>query len=434
MDLLRYKQLHVHPAQSLRGTLTPPASKSSSTRSVLAATLSTGTSRVDNVAQSHNVRAMVDACRALGAEIAPSGTGITITGPGELTDGLTLSPGNSGIVLRLLMGATARLRRVTFETPYLQSLGGRANSEMVQALRDLGVKVTAAGEDGCLPITLDGSHTHGGEIRISGRRSSQFLSGLLYLGGLLEEPLTITVTDELKAKPMVQTTIDVLSAAGVSVTASQDMLFYVTDPSTSFKPAHYTVGSDPASTAAVLAIASAVESDVEFSQCRLEELGGVLEYLQEIGVSVAVDGSSLRVRGGGDLKPLDFDGSKAPDAVLPLAALAAHASGTSRFYNIEHLRYKECDRISDFRAELLKAGVSADEKHDELIIHGNPKGVEGGVAVDSHYDHGVILAMSLVALRSQKGLLINDPQYVGQTFPKFFEDMQSIGASVTATA
>ena len=56
------------------------------------------------------------------------------------------------------------------------------------------------------------------------------------------------------------------------------------------------------------------------------------------------------------------------------------------------------------------------------------------MAVDSHYDHGVILAMSLVALRSRKGLLINDPQYVGQTFPKFFEDLQGIGATVTTTA
>jgi 3-phosphoshikimate 1-carboxyvinyltransferase len=433
MDLLQYKQLRVHPASELKGSVTPPASKSSSTRSVLAASLAPGRSQIDNVAASNNVRAMIDCCQALGAKVTPTGSGgVYITGRARQLDGVTLNPGNSGIVLRLLMGATAVLRGVTFETPFLESLGGRANSEMVDALRQLGVQVTARGDDGCLPITLDGSSIHGGSVNISGRRSSQFLSGLLYLGGLLDEPLSITVIDELKAKPMVQTTLTFLKSAGIAIEASADLMQYSVDPSSRFQPAHYVVGSDPASTAALLAVAAAVDSTVDFDQCRLEELGGVLDYLREIGVSITEDGSTLRVRGGGELKPLDFDGSKAPDAVLPLAALAAHADGTSRFYNIEHLRYKECDRISDFRRELERAGIAADERHDELIVHGSPKGVEGGVAVDSHYDHGVILAMSVVALRSQSGLIINDPQYVGQTYPKFFEDLRRIGGTVTA--
>lgn len=118
--------------------------------------------------------------------------------------------------------------------------------------------------------------------------------------------------------------------------------------------------------------------------------------------------------------------------MLPLAALAAHADGTSRFYNIEHLRYKECDRISDFRAELTKAGVSAEERRDELIIHGQPNGVPGGVVVDSHYDHGVVFAMTVLALRSQSGLAIRDAQYVAQTYPQFFDDLQRIGGTVTS--
>jgi 3-phosphoshikimate 1-carboxyvinyltransferase len=268
-------------------------------------------------------------------------------------------------------------------------------------------------------------------VSISARKSSQFLSGLLYLGGLLDEPLIVNVSDRVTARPMVQTTLNVLAMAGIPVEASPDFMRFVVNAPRHFQPAQYTVGSDPASTAALLAVAASVDSTVEILQYREEELGGVLEYLREIGVSIQADGTSLKVRGGSELKPLDFDGSKAPDAVLPLAALAAHADGTSRFFNIEHLRYKECDRISDFRHEMLRAGVSVEEKRDELIVHGSPYGVVGGVAVDSHFDHGVVLAMSLVALRSRDGLAINGPQYVGQTYPQFFQDLQSIGGNVT---
>jgi 3-phosphoshikimate 1-carboxyvinyltransferase len=433
MDSLQYKQLNIHPATELKGSVTPPASKSYSARAVLAASLAAGQSRIDNVANSNNVRAMMECCQALGTELTTVGPGvITVVGKAHFNDGVTLCPGNSGIVLRLLMGATARNRGIVFETPYVDSLGKRANSEMVEALRQLGVHVTDSGDDGQLPITIDGSRIHGGEVGISGRRSSQFLSGLIYLGGLLDEPLSITVTDELKAKPMVQTTLTVLCTAGIDVSASDDLMNYRIAPGQHFQTAHYVCGSDPASTAALLAVAASVKSTVDINHHGLQELGGVLDYLRGIGAEIIEGESVLRVSGGGELSPRDFDGSLAPDAVLPLAALAAHADGTSRFYNIEHLRYKECDRISDFRRELERAGIAAEEKHDELIVHGSSRGVEGGVTVESHYDHAVVLAMSVVALRSRFGLIIKDPQYVAQTYPKFFEDLQGIGGTVTA--
>lgn len=432
MNILQYKQVNVQPAAKLTGAVIPPPSKSSSTRSILAASLASGLSRIDNVASSNNVRAMIKCCELLGAELAECSPGVLkVAGPGRMRDGVTLNPGNSGIVLRLLMGATAVLRGITFMTPFLNSLGRRSNTEMVGALRTLCVACTSTGADDTLPITIDGSSVRGGHVTISGRRSSQFLSGLLYLGGLLDEELSVTVVDEFKARPMVRTTLDVLSRAGIEIDSSEDLMQFRVTPGSGYRPAHYTVGSDPASTAALLAVAASVDSRVHLQNCAPEELGGVVEYLREMGISITADGSTLSIHGGGELMPLDFDGSTAPDAVLPLAALAAHANGTSRFYNIEHLRYKECDRISDFRTELVRAGIRADERRDELIIDGSPAGIAGTVAVNSHYDHGVVMAMTLIALRSRSGLTINDPQYVAQTYPNFFADLQRIGATVT---
>jgi len=431
VDYLNYKALHVYSATSLTGTVTPPASKSFSARAVLASSLANGRSEIDNVSTGHNVHAMIDSCRTLGADIEFIGDGrLVVTGTGHLKDGVTVNPGNSGVVLRLLMGATAVLRRTTFITPFTASLGRRSNSEMIDSLRALGVDVTES-PDGRLPITLDGKDVHGGQVTVSSRRSSQFLSGLLFLGGLLDEPLTVTVPDELKAPAPVQITLDVLRATGVSVDAADDYRSFTVPADAHFAPAKHFTGPDPASTAALLALASAVDSTVEISHNGLAELDGVLEYLRGAGVEIEAGEQSVRVHGGGTLLPRDFDGAQAPDAVLPLAALAAHANGTSRFYNIEHIRYKECDRITDFRLELERAGIFTEEKRDELIVHGSEDGVQGGVRVDSHHDHAVVMAMSLIALRSQAGLTITDPQYVAQTYPRFFEQLQSIGGNVT---
>lgn len=436
MSLQEAPRLQISAATSLKGHIAPPSSKSTSTRSVLAATMAKGRSEILNIANSANVKAMIRGCEHLGAQFTFETNGkLLVDGPGfdRFNDETTIDAGNSGIVLRLLLGATAKLTNVCFVTKYEESLGSRSNLEMMEALQQLGVQCQWKDIDGKLPICLDGSDIHGGDITISARKSSQFLSGLLFLAGGLEEPVRITVSDELKAPDMVRTTIAVMQRSGIAVMASDDLMSFEIKPGTVFHPTTHVIGCDPASTAALLAVCSVVPSDVRLVSYREEELGNgaVINHLRNMGVQIEQSNDELHIKGGGNLKALDFDGSLAPDAVLPLAAVSAFAEGTSRFTNIEHLRFKECDRISDYRAELEKMGVSTEENHDELIIHGSPNGVEGGAIIDGHFDHGVIMALTAVGLASKQGVIIDDPCHVAQTYPDFFDDLASIGGGVT---
>ena len=435
MSIPNVDQLKISPVAQLQGAIKPPASKSTSTRSVLAATLAKGESRIFNVAQSANVKAMIQGCRYLGARFEYQDDGsLLVSSPGfdDLSDEQTIDAGNSGIVLRLLLGAAAKLSNVCFVSKYKDSLGKRSNMEMMDALQQLGVECIWNEDDGKLPISLDGTNLHGGEVNISARKSSQFLSGLLFLGGAIKDPLTVNVIDELKAPDMVRTTIAVMRRAGVTVIPSDDYMSFHIMPDTRFHPTAHVVGSDPASTAALLAVSSVVKSDIRLVSYREEEMGNgaVIDHLRKMGVSIDQGAEELHVRGGAPLQPLDFDGSLAPDAVLPLAAVAAFAEGTSRFTNIEHIRFKECDRISDYRAELEKAGVKTEETQDSLIIHGSGKGVRGGAVINGHYDHGVIMALTAVGLASDLGVTIDDPRHVAQTYPNFFDDLASIGGFV----
>lgn len=303
---------------------------------------------------------------------------------------------------------------------------------MVEAILALGVKVNASDPEGRLPPFLCGNRLRGGEIQVSGRRSSQFLSGLLFLGAFLEDDLHIRVTDELKSKPMVETTLSILKQGHVNVTASDDLMEFFIPANQIIQPGEFFVGSDPASACALLAISSMVRSEVRLNDYREAEMGNglVLDYMCNIGVRIQRDGNSVLMGSTGVFRVRNFDGSQAPGAVLPLAALACFAEGTSRFYNIEHIRYKESDCISDFRQELLKAGARVDETQTELIVHGRPDGLKSGAVIDSHFDHAVVMALTAVGLKSDNPIEIHGAQYVGQTYPNFFNDITGFGCRV----
>ncbi|MCZ4149919.1 3-phosphoshikimate 1-carboxyvinyltransferase, partial [Escherichia coli] len=130
------------------------------------------------------------------------------------------------------------------------------------------------------------------------------------------------------------------------------------------------------------------------------------DVLRMMEVPLTHENHVVHVQGNGKLKAVEFDGDAATDAVLAMVAAAVFAEGTSRFYNVENLRYKECDRITDYLNELRKAGANVEERQAEIIVHGRPEGVEGGVEINAHFDHRVIMALTVVGLRAKQPIRI----------------------------
>jgi len=286
---------------------------------------------------------------------------------------------------------------------------------------------------GKLPITIYGGNPRGGNIQVSGKVSSQFLSSLLFMVPLLDENTEITVTDDLKSKIVVGQTLEVLEQAGIHIEVSPDLMFYKIPGKQRYASKEYVVQGDYPGSAAILAAAAVTHSDVKVSKLTRNSKQGeraIVDVLQAMGVSLTHMEDTVHVTGNQKLKALDFDGDAATDAVLAMVAAAVFAEGTSRFYNVENLRYKECDRITDFLHELRKAGADVEERQSEIIVHGRPEGVMGGVEIESHFDHRVIMALTIVGLRSQKGLTIRDAHHVAKSYPQFFDHMRSLGASV----
>ena len=334
-----------------------------------------------------------------------------ITGFGKNPKHVTeLNVGNAGAVLRFLMSTAAFCPEVTFVNTYPESLGKRPHDDLIDTLQQMGVEVQH--NNGRLPITIKGGQPRGGKITVSGNVSSQFLSSLLFMTPLLEEDSEIEVLHDLKSKIIVGQTLEVLAQAGIVVHASEDLMHYRIPGRQSYEAKEYVIQGDYPGSAAILAAAAVTNSDVRV--LRLEENSkqgekACVDVLKAMGVNLTHDNGVVHVRGNQRLVAGEFDGDHFTDAVLAMVAAAVFAEGTSRFYNVENLRYKECDRITDYLNELRKAGADVEERQSEIIVHGKPQGVEGGVEINAHFDHRVIMALTVVGLRSEKGLTIRMP-------------------------
>ncbi|MHB8597239.1 MAG: 3-phosphoshikimate 1-carboxyvinyltransferase [Ktedonobacteraceae bacterium] len=434
------RTIYIAPTDIVRGNPAVPSSKYYTLRYVVAATLARGESTITLPAHSDDSEALFRGCRALGAELTWEDEsqqvlyvrGGTIPRGGEP---VTINVGNAGAVLRLLLGVGALLPDVTFVTDYAQSLGKRPNRELLTALTTLGAQCEGIGIEGYLPITLHGGKLHGGRVRISGARSSQYLSALLFLSPLIGEELVIQVVDGLKSQPLIQATLKVLREAGIVIEHDSAMRRFVIAARQAYQPRQYVVPGDYPSAAALLC-ACAVTTDpgsaVQLQRLRSGEEDGeaLLGALRAMGADLRVDGETVTLRGGRRLQGIEMDGDRAIDSIPVLVAAACFAEGESIFYNIESLHYKESDRINDLCAELRRAGCVVTPRDDSIIVQGRPQGIEGGVTVDGHSDHRLLMALSIVALRSLRGLTLSGVEHIAKSYPDYFDELRRLGVNI----
>lgn len=432
--------LYIAPSNQIYGAPEVPSSKYYTLRYVLAATLAEGESRILLPARSDDTDALFRGCLALGAKISWADEQqrvLCIQGVRrpQSSGPVAINVGNAGAVLRLLLGLGALLPEVTFVTDYPQSLGKRPNRELLEALTFLGAKCKGQGAEGYLPITIHGGNLHGGHVRISGARSSQYLSSLLFLAPLLGEMLEITVVDELKSQPLVLATLEVLQEAGIVVEHDDTLRHFVIAAGQFYQAREYVVPGDYPSAATLLAACIATANPLsELRLARLQpgdRVGEVLlDAFRSMGADLCRDGDTLIVRGGRCLRGIEIDGDRIIDCIPVLVAAACFAEGESRFFNIESLHYKESDRINDLCAELQRAGCMVTPQRDAIIVQGCPQGVEGGVVVDGHGDHRLLMALAIVGLRSRLGLTLTGVEHIAKSYPHFFTELHHLGVSI----
>ena len=412
-----------------------PGSKSITLRNLVLAALAEGTTEIATPCDCDDTREMVKCLGELGISIETSEDyrRMTVEGRGGgFTEGaVALNLGLSGTSARFLIALSA-LRNEETRLVGHGSLNERPNLPLLEAVEQLGGE-TVSSNGGCLPVSIRGPESFGHSVRMQGDVSSQFFSALLQIAPLIPDGLEINVQGELVSRPYVDITLNEMRKFGVEVENSDYRKFIV-------RPQRYRSGARKVEGDASAASYFAALALIHGGRAVFENLGaqsqqGDIRFLsicENLGAHVQMNGERTVVEGPEDGRVRTVDGAidcaDIPDAALTLIAISPLIPGNTRITGIGTLKKKECDRIECPAAELRKIGVAVETGDDYIEVSEVPArtGDPGEVVdIETYRDHR--MAMSFAVLGTRLGNLnILDPDVVGKTYPRFWEDLTRV--------
>jgi 3-phosphoshikimate 1-carboxyvinyltransferase len=401
------------------GALTPPCSKSYAQRALAASLLSEETSVLHNVGFCDDTRSALRCIEMLGAATERVDEHTLAVRGGLKPRGGVLGVGESGLAARLFTPIAA-LWHETLRIEGEKSLLQRPMAMMTAPLRELGAR--AADSDGLLPFEVQGP-LQGGCVRIDGSVSSQFITGLLLALPLAARDSTIFV-DRAVSVPYLDMTVHTAEYFGVTICHNDFSEFYIPGGQ-HYRGTDFAIEGDW-SAAAMLLVAGAVAGEVavrNVSMLSRQADTAVCEALVRAGAAIIDEPHSVTAAHR-PLRGFEFDASQCPDLFPALAVLAASAEGTSVIRGVSRLRHKECDRAEAIREEFGRLGIEVDFGDDDTLrIRG---GEVRAAVVDSHGDHRIAMALSVMALRASGPVVVRDAGCVAKSYPDFFRDLQHI--------
>lgn len=418
----------------LKGEVLAPPSKSYTHRAVVMASLAEQTI-VKRPLLSADTAATIRACRALGAVIKEEENSLIVDGvkgkpsvPGSIID-----VANSGTTLRLMMAVSALCDGTTVLTGD-DSIRTRPNTPLIDVLNQLGASVISTRDNGMAPIEVKGPMT-GGEAVMDGSISSQFFSALLMACPLCRTGTVVKVDGELKSRPYVEITIEMLESAGIKIKLVEDNkghLSFIIPPNQSYeltKYAVYTVPGDFSSTSYLLAAGALAGGVITVGGLYPNKQGdaAIIPILQDMGANLEWDRERGEVNvSKSQLTGVTVDVGMTPDLVPTLAVLGALSGGEMVIENAGHVRFKETDRLHAMTVELGKMGVDITEEPDRLVIRG---GGLHGASVSGWHDHRIVMALSVAGMVAGD-TIIDTAESVDISYPGFFEAMKSLGGDI----
>ncbi|MCC6899566.1 MAG: 3-phosphoshikimate 1-carboxyvinyltransferase [Polyangiaceae bacterium] len=444
-------RLIVQPlSRPLGGSVPVPADKSISHRALIMAALTHGPCQLEGFSYGEDNVATQRAFAQMGVRIEDDAHG-TLRVHGVGLDGLAapsseIDCGNSGTTMRLLAGVLAG-------QPFASRLVGDASlsrrpmSRIVKPLLlrgavisgtprgDSGDEVTAPLSVGPLPA---GRRLEPLEYQLP-VASAQVKSALLFSGLWASGPTLVR-------EPLVSRdhTERMLSALGLLIeTAGPIVKLHPPADPKSIRPFTVELPGDLSAAAFVLAAGLLSEGGVVTTRATgvnptrsgfidiVRRLGGELsvvprgESLGEPRAEITARFSGLRGQSvGGELA------LRAIDEIPICAALAARATGCTRFFDVAELRVKESDRIAAIVALLGAFGVEASEHEDGFSVEGRPSGRLQAAQVESRGDHRIAMTAAVLGLLGDGPTVVNDVACIATSFPRFVGTLRALGAQL----
>jgi 3-phosphoshikimate 1-carboxyvinyltransferase len=410
----------------IKGIIDCPSNKSYTHRGIFLASLAGNNSKVENALLSADTKATIEACKKFGAIIEVNNSSIIVKEP--IKTGIKvpeIDTRNSGTTIRIAIGIASLFSEEIILTGD-DSIQKRPMKPLLDALSSIGAKCSSI--DGKPPVKIKGSIT-GGDVRIPGNLSSQFITSLLISAPLTKNGINLIIEGDLVSKPYLDATITTMRKFGVSVQTLIPYKKYNISPQI-YKNTTFNVPIDFSSLALLLSFVVLNGEDVTIKG----SVGNLpqgdeafIDFLEQLGVSVTINENEIKIKSPEKLKGGVFDLRNSPDLLPPLAILSLISSKPIEIVNVKHARLKETDRIAILARELPKIGINVEEKEDGLILESS--GILTGAKLDSENDHRLFMAFCIAGTHIGN-CIVTDPKSVEVSYPNFIEEMNRLGAKI----
>lgn len=404
----------------MEGKVSPPPSKSHTHRAFFLASMAGGRSSISNALLSDDTRSTLDACRSMGASVTMDGRKVIIDGGNLHAPEGVVDAGNSGTTMRIFAGLCSMFdTEVTITGD--ASLRKRPMGPLLDALSAAGTECIS--EKGLPPVRIKGP-SRGGEIRIDGSVSSQFITALLMVSPMIVSDSIVIPEKGIASAPYLDVTTHMMGLFGAKAERTGDR--FRIKGGTGYAPYDYAVPADFSSAAFPLA-AGALGGTVTVDGMDLNDPQGdrrIVDIIRAAGAQVSVDGDRVTAKKGGSLA-CDIDMGDVPDLFPITAVLLSAAKGESRLYGAPQLRFKESDRIKTVTEMINAIGGDAEATEDGCVIRG--KGSLSGGRIEHKGDHRIMMSAAVASLVCDGPVIMDDAECHAVSYPGFIDQMRSLG-------
>jgi 3-phosphoshikimate 1-carboxyvinyltransferase len=410
-------------------TITIPGSKSLTNRALIISALANGKSKVTGILKSDDSYWCIDSLKKLGINIEIQDETAYIEGKDGKWNPGSLYIGAAGTIARFLPGALALSEKGNWEIEASESMSKRPVSQLITALKELGAEIEYVNQEGYYPLSIKGKELAGGEVNLSGKISSQFISGLLIAAPYAKNSITINIEDYIVQHSYVFLTLELMEKFGAIVEYDKNLNKIVVQPS-HYTPKQIELEADASTACYFLALAALTNGKIRIDNLTYKTKQPdikLVDILEQMGCKVTRGSSFVELEGVSQLKGgFEISMREMSDQTLTLAAIAPFTDSPITIKDVEHIRHHESDRISAICESLTRLGIRVEEYKDGLKVYpGSPISTQ----LNTYDDHRVAMALALIGSKVE-GIQINDPGCVSKTCPNYFMLLERVGLNI----
>jgi 3-phosphoshikimate 1-carboxyvinyltransferase len=307
------------------------------------------------------------------------------------------------------------------------SLSRRPMKRIADPLTALGARIEFARNEG-LPMTIHGGRLSG--IVWNTRAASAQTKSAILLAGLVAG-VQVTVQESRKSRDHTER---MLTSMGAPV--ETDALSVSLSPVESLGSLDITIPGDPSSAAFFTALGILGTREVSIPDvCINRTRTGFMRTLVGMGADVecratmAIAGDSVAtvIARPSSLRDTVVVSEDVPAMIdeLPLLGCVAAAAGiTLEVRGASELRVKESDRIETLVSNLRAIGAMAEELPDGFRVLPGDRTFSGRVRTEG--DHRIAMAFGVLGALRGNRIEIDDPACVSVSYPRFWEDLETV--------